>query len=180
MLDIQYRMHPDLSRFPAREFYGHSLLDGTVGRAELRPPASRYLERGADGPGVAFLDHRHGEARRDRSRVNVGEGRIVCEVVADLLLLRRQQRLAHFAQTPQTGEGRRLRRDDDVRGRDETTDLRPATSMLAVVRISSVSAAGPGLAHLAGSPKDADRAETTEMRPASEVLALVSSAGYAA
>ncbi|EJD43040.1 P-loop containing nucleoside triphosphate hydrolase protein [Auricularia subglabra TFB-10046 SS5] len=88
MLDVQYRMHPDLSRFPASEFYGRSLLDGTVSAhgevaPALRPPASRFLQRGA---GVVFLDHRHGEARRDRSRVNVGEARLVCDVVEDLLL----------------------------------------------------------------------------------------------
>uniref|UniRef100_A0A7S0WSL5 Helicase ATP-binding domain-containing protein n=1 Tax=Chlamydomonas leiostraca TaxID=1034604 RepID=A0A7S0WSL5_9CHLO len=28
MLDTQYRMHPDISRFPSRQFYGGGLLDG--------------------------------------------------------------------------------------------------------------------------------------------------------
>ncbi|KAH7100425.1 P-loop containing nucleoside triphosphate hydrolase protein [Auriculariales sp. MPI-PUGE-AT-0066] len=110
MLDVQYRMHPDLSRFPASEFYDKTLLDGTVSAvtgevaAALRPPRSRFLARrtlddveagvdvALDGAeeeemhNMVFLDHRHPEATRDRSLVNIGEALLVCDVVEDLLL----------------------------------------------------------------------------------------------
>src|ERR1700709_1197581 len=33
MLDVQYRMHPSISRFPSLEFYNFSLQDGTVDSA---------------------------------------------------------------------------------------------------------------------------------------------------
>lgn len=94
MLDVQYRMHPSLCRFPSSEFYNFSLRDGTVdGRGEvaagLLPPASRHL--GMDAAtgrraSVIFLDHGWGEERKDRSRVNDGEAGIVCGVISDLLV----------------------------------------------------------------------------------------------
>ncbi|KAH6904509.1 P-loop containing nucleoside triphosphate hydrolase protein [Coprinopsis sp. MPI-PUGE-AT-0042] len=49
MLDIQYRMHPEISKFPSDEFYFGSLRDGTVdeeGRVsdKLKPVRSKYLD----------------------------------------------------------------------------------------------------------------------------------------
>ncbi|KAF8885662.1 P-loop containing nucleoside triphosphate hydrolase protein, partial [Infundibulicybe gibba] len=83
MLDVQYRMHPLIARFPAREFYGFKLRDGIVGtNGKLRPPTSQYLPPGAS---VGFLNHGGAEEMRERSRANVHEATLVADVVADLL-----------------------------------------------------------------------------------------------
>ena len=93
MLDMQYRMHPEISRFPSSEFYARSLKDGTVDSggnilARLRPPLSEHLVINTltgDRPSVVFLDHDGLEAAKDRSRINVTDAAIVCAVVEDLL-----------------------------------------------------------------------------------------------
>jgi superfamily I DNA and/or RNA helicase len=94
MLDLQYRMHPSLSRFPSSEFYNFSLHDGTVNllgqvSPSLLPPASCHLRINPETghrPSVIFLDHAGNEEMKDRSRVNHNEARIVCAVIEDLLL----------------------------------------------------------------------------------------------
>lgn len=94
MLDIQYRMHPDISQFPAMEFYNLALLDGTVdsvGNAlpGLEPPTSMHLRHDEvknRRPSVIFLDHTGNESFKGRSRVNISEAHIVASVVEDLLL----------------------------------------------------------------------------------------------
>lgn len=94
MLDVQYRMHPDISRFPSAEFYDFSLSDGTidsVGNAAsfLEPPISTHLRVNpvtGNRPSLIFLDHAGSESTKDRSRVNWNEAHIVCSVVEDLLL----------------------------------------------------------------------------------------------
>ena len=93
MLDMQYRMHPEISRFPSSEFYERSLKDGTVDAggnilARLRPPLSEHLVINAltgDRPSVVFLDHDGFEAAKDRSKINVTDAAIVCAVIEDLL-----------------------------------------------------------------------------------------------
>jgi superfamily I DNA and/or RNA helicase len=94
MLNVQYRMHPSISRFPSSEFYNFSLHDGTVDAAgnilsRLMPPTSSHLQVDAvtgNRPSVVFLDHAGAETMKDRSRVNHNEANIVCSVVEDLLL----------------------------------------------------------------------------------------------
>ena len=94
MLDIQYRMHPDISRFPSAEFYNFSLSDGTVDSSGkvvpfLDPPTSSHLTTNpvtGRRPSLIFLDHTGSESIKDRSRVNWNEAHIVCSVVEDLLL----------------------------------------------------------------------------------------------
>ena len=94
MLDLQYRMHPSLSRFPSSEFYNYSLLDGTVNGAgevspQLLPPSSSHLAADPETgyrPSMIFLDHAGNEEMKDRSRVNKNEARIVCAVIEDLLM----------------------------------------------------------------------------------------------
>lgn len=93
MLDMQYRMHPEISRFPSSEFYARSLKDGTVDSggnvlAQLHPPVSEHLVVNAltgDKPSVVFLDHDGLEATKDRSKINVTDAAIVCAVLEDLL-----------------------------------------------------------------------------------------------
>lgn len=94
MLDIQYRMHPDISKFPSAEFYNFSLQDGTVDglgnvSSLLIPPNSSHLVPNrvtGNRPSVIFLSHAGSESSKDRSRVNWNEAFIVCSVVEDLLL----------------------------------------------------------------------------------------------
>lgn len=94
MLDVQYRMHPAISRFPSSEFYNFTLQDGTVdsvGNVQpwLHPPNSRHLKEDIETgnrPSVIFLDHTGYESMKDRSRINLNEAHIVASVVEDLLL----------------------------------------------------------------------------------------------
>jgi superfamily I DNA and/or RNA helicase len=79
MLDMQYRMHPEISRFPSLEFYARSLKDGTV------DSGGNVLASTGDRPSVVFLDHDGLEATKDRSRINVTDAAIVCAVLEDLL-----------------------------------------------------------------------------------------------
>lgn len=102
MLDIQYRMHPDISRFPSAEFYNFSLSDGTVdsdGKVVpfLDPPISSHLTVNpttGSRPSLIFLDHAGSESTKDRSRVNWNEAHIVCSIVEDLLLHNRVRTLS--------------------------------------------------------------------------------------
>ncbi|TFK69818.1 P-loop containing nucleoside triphosphate hydrolase protein, partial [Pluteus cervinus] len=92
MLDTQYRMHPEISRFPASEFYDHALRDGTVDSIgnihdRLRPPVSSHLsDLSSESPSVIFIDHAGSESMEDHSRVNPDEALIVISIIEDLLL----------------------------------------------------------------------------------------------
>ena len=94
MLNVQYRMHPALSKFPSLEFYNEALRDGTVDSlgnisSKLTPPYLNLLEvnsKTGKRPSLAFLDHAGPESMQDRSRVNRDEANIVCSIVGDLLL----------------------------------------------------------------------------------------------
>lgn len=95
MLDVQYRMHPSISAFPSKEFYNETIKDGTISvsgaiHGSLTPPQSRHLmsRRSAvtgKPPSVLFIDHSNPEATRYRSRINVGEGKLVAAILEDLL-----------------------------------------------------------------------------------------------
>ncbi|KAG8962067.1 hypothetical protein FRC05_005536 [Tulasnella sp. 425] len=99
MLDQQYRMHPDISAFPSKEFYDGTLRDGVVDSAgqvdkRLGPPRSKHLQAVASEnsdtvtgniPSMVFLHHAGGESRRDKSRSNETEAKIVCDLIEDLL-----------------------------------------------------------------------------------------------
>jgi superfamily I DNA and/or RNA helicase len=94
MLDIQYRMHPDISSFPSAEFYDYNLLDGTVDpdgniAKSLLPPKSKHLAINSETgrrPSVVFLNHDMHECTRNRSKANEGEAKIVIGILEDLLL----------------------------------------------------------------------------------------------
>lgn len=123
MLDIQYRMHPDISRFPAKEFYDLSLFDGTVDASGnalpgLEPVHSKHtgnhpLEKAR--PSVVFLDHSGNESYQARSLLNITEAHIVASVVEDLLLNNPVRLLSLLSLTAQRADGVCLYRRSQAR-----------------------------------------------------------------
>ena len=101
MLNTQYRMHPDIAKFPALEFYNLALRNGTVddvGNAlpGLEPPKSTHMNVKSEesSPSVIFVDHGGNESRKGRSRVNITEGHLVASLVEDLLLVNKVSRFS--------------------------------------------------------------------------------------
>lgn len=94
MLAKQYRMHPQIAKFPSREFYDKKLENGTVDEAGLpgarwEPPTSSFLPFNPSTgrwPSAIFLDHVALEARRGRSIENPTEADIICHIIEDLLV----------------------------------------------------------------------------------------------
>lgn len=92
MLDTQYRMHPSISAFSARQFYDGALRDGTrlpdgTVRPGLEPPDTAFLLPDDEGRpmNVTFLNHDFPESPQNRSIANHHEAARVCDIVADLL-----------------------------------------------------------------------------------------------
>ncbi|VEU19969.1 DEKNAAC100344 [Brettanomyces naardenensis] len=83
LLNVQYRMHPDISKFPSKEFYDSRLLDGpNMAEANARP----WHEVRDYGP-YRFFDV-HGEEEQNqatKSLSNYVEASIALELVDDLL-----------------------------------------------------------------------------------------------
>jgi superfamily I DNA and/or RNA helicase len=93
MLDTQYRMHPQISAFPAKAFYSSLLKDGTVSpagivREGLTPPETAFLPKDGDGKSlnVGFVPHNTPESPASKSIVNEGDVNLVCDIVADILI----------------------------------------------------------------------------------------------
>lgn len=94
MLAKQYRMHPQISKFPSHEFYDQKLQDGTVDSTGMpdsnwAPPISSFLPFNpvtGRWPSAIFLDHNTLETRRGRSIENINEADIICHVIEDLLV----------------------------------------------------------------------------------------------
>ncbi|CAK0809635.1 unnamed protein product [Prorocentrum cordatum] len=81
-LDTQFRMHPRIADFSAREFY-HGRLKTGVEPHERPPPSGFAWPEAASG--IAFL-HVPGPERRDgESRANAGEVDAVADVLAGVL-----------------------------------------------------------------------------------------------
>lgn len=99
MLSIQYRMHPDISRFPALHFYGGRLTDG-VDEADRGMPM-QLLEHAMRKVGIAWPGHGprslfvdidtmqpHGaaaELQADTSKINYASATVVRKLVAALI-----------------------------------------------------------------------------------------------
>lgn len=92
MLDTQYRMHPSISAFPSKAFYGSKLKDGTIDNegqvlAGLEPPQGILFKNDQTGEqrAVTFIHHTHPDFARAKSIVNEGEATIIHKVVLQLL-----------------------------------------------------------------------------------------------
>ncbi|QBM87298.1 senataxin [Metschnikowia aff. pulcherrima] len=83
LLDVQYRMHPEISRFPSAQFYNSRLSDG-AGMLEKnkrpwhnQPPLAPYK----------FFDivSRHQQNQQSKSFFNAAEARVALELVETLM-----------------------------------------------------------------------------------------------
>ncbi|KAJ1703631.1 hypothetical protein LUZ63_003410 [Rhynchospora breviuscula] len=84
LLDIQYRMHPKISRFPVSNFYDNCISDGP----NVTSPAyeKQYLTGQMYGP-YSFIDVKQGKETTDkhgRSLRNPIEGAVVVHIVKNL------------------------------------------------------------------------------------------------
>lgn len=84
-LDIQYRMHPEISFFPSKNFYYAKLQDSeeVVGRSD--PEYLRFLQNGRN----LFINVHDSEERLDeetKSFYNRGEFRVVMSIIEKIYL----------------------------------------------------------------------------------------------
>jgi len=105
-LDTQFRMHPEIVRFSAREFY-HGKLQSGVKEHERVPPA------GYDWPversGMAFVMCKGPEQREGESRTNLMEEEIVLDILAQVLAAKELSVLDIGIVSPYSAQVRSLR-----------------------------------------------------------------------
>ncbi|CAH8387863.1 unnamed protein product [Eruca vesicaria subsp. sativa] len=84
LLNIQYRMHPSISIFPNREFYGMQIQDAPT--VKQRKYTKQYLPGKMYGP-YSFINIPHGEEQygEGRSLKNNAEVAVVSDIIANLL-----------------------------------------------------------------------------------------------
>ncbi len=78
-LNAQYRMHPEISSWPAREFYDGRVMNAPCVETRARPVGTpRWL------PPYVFVDVADGAERggRGKSKTNEREAQVACDVVA--------------------------------------------------------------------------------------------------
>ena len=95
-LNVQYRMHPSISKFPLMEFYDEQVSDGiTPEDREINPSLLGEVFPNADHPFV-FISHAYEEKQKEipvathgnatkPSFVNEGEGIVICSYVEKLI-----------------------------------------------------------------------------------------------
>jgi senataxin len=83
MLNLQYRMHPSISRFPSKEFYGGQLSDANIVREITYN--KRFLEGKMFGP-YSFINISKGkeQSNLDHSLKNVIEAAAISEIIGRL------------------------------------------------------------------------------------------------
>jgi senataxin len=83
MLNMQFRMHPAISKFPSREFYQGKLLDGPrMAELTARPWHSKLF------PPYKFFDvagGQHKQAKETRSLFNRREAQVAVEIFSNLI-----------------------------------------------------------------------------------------------
>lgn len=83
LLNLQYRMHPLLSRWPSETFYGGRLLDGITGLQRPPVPGFNWPAAGC----LAFVEAAGPEevSPDGCSRVNREESALICSIVSQLV-----------------------------------------------------------------------------------------------
>ncbi|KAK9062139.1 hypothetical protein SSX86_019325 [Deinandra increscens subsp. villosa] len=83
LLNVQYRMHPMISRFPNAEFYDKKLLNGP--NVEQASYKKQFLEGDMFGP-YSFIHLAHGKVEYDRTKSgkNMVEVAVIVELLAKL------------------------------------------------------------------------------------------------
>lgn len=96
LLNMQYRMHPSISYFPNREFYGMKILDATSVR--VRSYEKKFLPEKMYGPysfiNVAYGKEQFGQGYSSKNAVEVS---VVAEIVSKLYA--GKQILIHLGQS---------------------------------------------------------------------------------
>lgn len=85
LLDVQYRMHPEISKFPSYEFYKSKLQDGEGMLAKNEKPWHKLYPLSP----YRFFDivSRHERNDLSRSLFNTGEARVALELVQKIMAL---------------------------------------------------------------------------------------------
>lgn len=83
LLDVQYRMHPEISQFPSKEFYNSRLLDGEG----MKEKNERWWHSKFPLTPYRFFDIVSKHERNDltRSLFNTGEARVALELVEKVM-----------------------------------------------------------------------------------------------
>ncbi|KAM0022021.1 putative P-loop containing nucleoside triphosphate hydrolase, DNA2/NAM7 helicase, helicase [Helianthus debilis subsp. tardiflorus] len=101
LLNVQYRMHPSISKFPNREFYENSILNGA--NVNSKTYEKRFLDGNMYGP-YSFINVPSVKEEFDRSHSmrNVMEVAVVGEIVASLFkqAVSRKQKVSVGCITP--------------------------------------------------------------------------------
>lgn len=83
LLNTQYRMHPSISLFPSREFYGRQILDAPNVKETTY---KRHFLEGSMYGSYSFINITHGKEEFDeqRSCKNMVEVAVVADIVGRL------------------------------------------------------------------------------------------------
>ena len=90
LLDVQYRMHPDISRFPVSAFYGNRVFD-FVNLKNLRLPGGFEWKNSRH---VAFINVEGTEMERNTSKYNSTEAKVVKRLVRKIQKKEENMRIA--------------------------------------------------------------------------------------
>lgn len=82
LLNIQYRMHPSISRFPNLNYYDDSLKDGIT--SEVRPIISGFNWPNKEKP-ICCIDIKGEEAVSGKSIYNLNEVEVIIKILTDLV-----------------------------------------------------------------------------------------------
>ncbi|GER34867.1 P-loop containing nucleoside triphosphatehydrolases superfamily protein [Striga asiatica] len=103
LLDIQYRMHPSISLFPNKEFYGEQITDGQ--NVTEKAYEKCFLKEQQFGS-YSFINVTHGREEFDRrqSWINTAEVSVVAQIVSRLKCRNSKQKVRVGCLSPYKGQ----------------------------------------------------------------------------